>query len=191
MADRSDVDTLAQLAQFETIGMPTRNLATRTRSEYSRDLRDLLSYLAQQGTTQLDEVRPQALEGYRAELDRRGLKGSTRNRKTHTLKTSSPGWSATNSSRVVLPHDSSLRRQSRRRRATSRRRNTVGYCGPAAIAHVMPQSSRCSCKQICAFPSLPRSRSLMLFSPSALRATSSRWVACVSNAKVGRSSASR
>ena len=54
MADRSTVETLAQaLAQFETIGMPARNLATRTRREYSRDLCELLSYLEQCGTTRL------------------------------------------------------------------------------------------------------------------------------------------
>ncbi len=88
MAGRSTVETLAQaLAQFETIGMPARNLATRTRREYARDLRDVLSYLEQGGSPRLDEVRPRDLEGYLAELDRRGLQGSTRNRKVHTLKT--------------------------------------------------------------------------------------------------------
>ncbi len=88
MVDRSTVETLAQaLAQFETIGMPARSLAVRTRHEYSRDLRDLLSYLEQCGTTQLEEVRSRDLEAYLAELDRRGLQGSTRNRKVHTLKT--------------------------------------------------------------------------------------------------------
>ncbi len=88
MADRSIVETLAQaLGQFETIGMPARNLALRTRREYGRDLRDLLSYFEQGETTRLDEVRPRDLEGYLAELDRRGLQGSTRNRKVHPLKT--------------------------------------------------------------------------------------------------------
>ncbi len=88
MVDRSTVETLTQaLAQFETIGMPARNLATRTRHEYTRDLRDFLSYLEHRGTTRLDEVRAWELEGYLAELDRRGLQGSTRNRKVHTLKT--------------------------------------------------------------------------------------------------------
>ncbi len=44
MADRSTVETLSQaLAQFETIGMPARNLAVRTRREYSRDLRDVIT----------------------------------------------------------------------------------------------------------------------------------------------------
>jgi site-specific recombinase XerD len=82
------VETLAQaLSQFETIGMPARNLAARTRREYSRDLREVLSYLEQGGTTWLDEVRIRDLEGYLADLDRRGLQGSTRNRKVHTIKT--------------------------------------------------------------------------------------------------------
>ena len=88
MAGTITVETLAQaLAQFETIGMPARNPATRTRREYVRDLRDVPSYLEHGGTTRLEEVRPRDLEGYLAELDRRGLQGSTRNRKTHTIKT--------------------------------------------------------------------------------------------------------
>ena len=88
MEGRSSVETLTQaLALFETVGMPARNLALRTRREYTRDLRDLLNYLERRGISRLDEVRPQELEGYLAELDRRGLQGSTRNRKVHTLKT--------------------------------------------------------------------------------------------------------
>ena len=44
MADRSIVETFAQaLGQFETIGMPARNLASRTRREYARDLRDVVT----------------------------------------------------------------------------------------------------------------------------------------------------
>ena len=43
--------------------------------------------VAATGTTRLDEVRLRELERYLAELDRRGLQGSTRNRKVHTLKT--------------------------------------------------------------------------------------------------------
>ena len=88
MDSRSNVETLAQaLAQFETIGMPARNLATRTRREYSRDLWDVLNYLEQGGTTRLVEVKVRDLEIYLADLDRRGLQGSTRNRKVHTIKT--------------------------------------------------------------------------------------------------------
>ena len=88
MEGTSSVETFIQaLALFETIGMPARNLALRTRREYARDLRELLSYLEHHGITRLDEVRSRALEGYLAELDRRGLQDSTRNRKVHTLKT--------------------------------------------------------------------------------------------------------
>ncbi|MDP9316919.1 MAG: tyrosine-type recombinase/integrase [Chloroflexota bacterium] len=88
MEGGSSVGTVTQaLELFETVGMPARNLATRTRCEYARDLRDLLTYLECRGISHLEAVRPQELEGYLAELDRRGLEGSTRNRKTHTLKT--------------------------------------------------------------------------------------------------------
>ncbi|HSH81337.1 MAG TPA: tyrosine-type recombinase/integrase [Herpetosiphonaceae bacterium] len=88
MEDRSIVEALAQaLGRFELIGMPARNLAARTRREYARDLRDVLSYLKQGGATRPAEVRLRDLEGYLADLDRRGLQGSTRNRKVHTLKT--------------------------------------------------------------------------------------------------------
>ena len=88
MVDRSIVETLAQaLGQFETIGMPARNLAFRTRREYAHDLRDLLSYLEHRGITRLNEVQSRELQGFLAELDRRGLQGSTRNRMVRTLKT--------------------------------------------------------------------------------------------------------
>ena len=90
MAEQSTVETLAQaLAQFEMIGMHARNLATRTRSEYGRDLRDLLSYLEQRSITRLDEVRPHVLEAYLAELDRRGLRcGTLLSRRAQRGKTS-------------------------------------------------------------------------------------------------------
>ena len=88
MPEHDHVATLAQaVALFETVGMPARNLAARTRREYTHDLHDLLAYLEQHGTTRLETVSLRDLEGYLAELDRRGLKGSSRNRKTHTLKT--------------------------------------------------------------------------------------------------------
>ena len=45
------------LMTFETVGMPARNFAVRTRREYSRDLRELLDYLATCGITDVDMVR--------------------------------------------------------------------------------------------------------------------------------------
>ena len=77
---------LDALMTFETVGMPARNFAVRTRREYSRDLRELLDSLATYGITDVETVRLPHLESYLAELDRRGLQGSSRNRKTHTIK---------------------------------------------------------------------------------------------------------
>jgi site-specific recombinase XerD len=72
---------------FETVGMPARNLSSRTRTEYSNDLADLLSFLEARGTTMLAGVSLPHLEEYQADLDHRGQKPSTRNRKTHSIKT--------------------------------------------------------------------------------------------------------
>jgi site-specific recombinase XerD len=79
--------TLAQgIALFETVGMPARNLADRTRQEYIKDLADLTVFLAQQGITKLADIDHQALERYQAEMDRRSYQASTRNRKTYAIK---------------------------------------------------------------------------------------------------------
>lgn len=86
--ENGDVETLDQaVALFEVVGMPSRNLAARTRTEYGNDLRDLVRFLAGQGITKLADVALPHLEGYMAHLDRRGHKPATRNRKTHTIKT--------------------------------------------------------------------------------------------------------
>ncbi len=81
------VETLEQaIAAYETVGMPAKNLAARTRHEYANDLRFLATFLAERGITRLDQVGLRELERYLAELDRQGLKGSSRNRKTHAIK---------------------------------------------------------------------------------------------------------
>ncbi|HZB95788.1 MAG TPA: tyrosine-type recombinase/integrase [Herpetosiphonaceae bacterium] len=82
------VETFDQaVTVFETVGMPAKNLAARTRREYASDLRDLVAFLTEHEITHLAMVGLRDLEAYLAELDRRGLKGSSRNRKTHTIKT--------------------------------------------------------------------------------------------------------
>lgn len=82
------VETVRQaVALFETVGMPARNLSARTRKEYSNDLGDLAHFLEARGTSRLIEVALPHLEEYQADLDRRGQKPSTRNRKTHSIKT--------------------------------------------------------------------------------------------------------
>lgn len=75
------------VALFVTVGMPARNLAARTRQEYRNDLDDLVMFLEQRGVTGLDQVGLQDLESYQAEMDRRGYKASTRERKTYAIKT--------------------------------------------------------------------------------------------------------
>lgn len=83
----SQIETLQQgLAYFETVGMPARDLAARTREEYSEDLSDLIEFLNKRGTTKLSEVGLRDLENYQAEMDRRGYKSSTRERKTYAIK---------------------------------------------------------------------------------------------------------
>ena len=87
MQEIGPVETLAQaIAAFETVGMPAKNFAARTRGDYANDLRFLARYLAERGITRLDQIGLRELEGYLAALDRRGLKGSSRNRKTHAIK---------------------------------------------------------------------------------------------------------
>ncbi len=81
------VTTLEQgLALFETVGMPARNLSARTRREYKNDLEDLVAFLAQRGVTEINNVGLGDLESYQAEMDRRGRKPSTRQRKTYAIK---------------------------------------------------------------------------------------------------------
>ena len=81
------VTTLEQaLALFETVGMPARNLPARTRREYRNDLADLVAFLARRGVTKINTVSLGDLESYQAEMDRRGYKPSTRQRKTYAIK---------------------------------------------------------------------------------------------------------
>jgi site-specific recombinase XerD len=74
------------LAFFETVGMPARDLAARTRQEYTNDLTDLIKFLTKRGVTRLKQVSLQDLENYQAEMDRRGYQASTRERKSYAIK---------------------------------------------------------------------------------------------------------
>ena len=87
MQEIGQVETLEQaIAAYTTVGMPAKNLAERTRREYANDLRFLAAFLVEQGITRLEQVGLRELQSYLAELDRQGLKGSSRNRKTHAIK---------------------------------------------------------------------------------------------------------
>lgn len=75
------------LNEFVTVYMPAKNLARRTREEYTKDLRDLIRFLEQQHLSEWQAIDLRTLERYQAELDRRQLKASSRNRKTYAIKT--------------------------------------------------------------------------------------------------------
>ncbi|MFL5626087.1 MAG: site-specific integrase, partial [Ktedonobacteraceae bacterium] len=69
-----------------TDGMPARNLSPETRKNYRHDLVDLLAFLKDRGASNLIDISLRHLEAYQAEMDRRGYSASTRNRKTHSIK---------------------------------------------------------------------------------------------------------
>ncbi len=74
------------LAAYECIYMPSRNFSPKTRCSYADDLRELIGRLEQGGCNELSDVSLSALETYLAYLDRKGLAGATRRRKTYACK---------------------------------------------------------------------------------------------------------
>ena len=108
-----DITLQQALEQFQTIYLPSRNFAIRTRQEYSNDLADLLRFLRAIGITGVGDVGLSHLEGYLAELDRRGYAGSTRKRKTITMRTffsflQREGFVANDVARRLIPPFSEL-----------------------------------------------------------------------------------
>lgn len=74
------------LAHYQTIYMPSRNWAQKTRVNYRNDLADLIRFLKKRGKTDPNGVDLQDLKAYMAQLDRRGCTGTTRRRKTSSIK---------------------------------------------------------------------------------------------------------
>lgn len=74
------------LALFTSVGMAARNYSAPTRQNYGSDLRALLAFLHSRGIEAVGEVDLPHLESYQAEMDRRGYRPSSRNRKTHSIK---------------------------------------------------------------------------------------------------------
>jgi site-specific recombinase XerD len=72
--------------EYKNIYLPARNLAERTREEYTNDLVDLVEFLEKAGIKRVGDVGLIHLERYLAELDRRGYAGSTRKRKTAVIR---------------------------------------------------------------------------------------------------------
>jgi len=83
---RKQLSLLAGLVEFETVYMPARDLASRTRGEYKRDILGLVEFLETRGIGYWYEVGLPDLQAYLADLDRQKAKPSTRKRKTYSIK---------------------------------------------------------------------------------------------------------
>lgn len=86
-ATPTSISLSAGLLEFVGVYMPARDLASKTREEYERDVQGLVDYLSGLGLQYWDEVELKHLQGYLAELDKKKLTASTRNRKTYSIKT--------------------------------------------------------------------------------------------------------
>jgi integrase/recombinase XerD len=87
LGEHMDITTLEQAVElFARDGMPARNLAKHTRTNYLHDLTDLVQFLASRGVTRIADVSLRHLQAYQAEMDRRGYSSSTRNRKTQSIR---------------------------------------------------------------------------------------------------------
>lgn len=88
LATQDNLLTLdAGLTHFRAVYMPARNYSKRTREEYESDLSDLISFLTARNIGSWQVVGLRDLQSYLADLDRRGLAPSSRNRKTYSTKT--------------------------------------------------------------------------------------------------------
>jgi site-specific recombinase XerD len=77
----------AGLEQFAQIYMPARNFSIRTRQEYESDLSDLAEFLKGRQILTWSVVGLRDLQHFMADLDRKKLAPSSRNRKTYAIKT--------------------------------------------------------------------------------------------------------
>src|SRR5687767_10351912 len=79
--------TLRQaLNDFRTVYLAFRNYASRSREEYINDVEDLISFLERNGSSQVGDLGIPQIDRYLAELDQRGLAGSTRKRKAISIR---------------------------------------------------------------------------------------------------------
>lgn len=75
------------LTHYQELFLTARNLAQRSRHEYSTDIRELVAYLEEEcSLDRPDQIERKHLEEYLAELDRLGLAGSTRRRKVASIR---------------------------------------------------------------------------------------------------------
>jgi site-specific recombinase XerD len=74
------------LQEYQQTYLPARNLAPRSRREYTTDLTELVDFLLQRGIRETCHVALAHLNAYLAFLDQRNLSGYTRRRKVSSIK---------------------------------------------------------------------------------------------------------
>ena len=81
-----DITLRQALDEYKEVFMASRNFAERTRVEYFNDLEDLIQFLEQLGIKEVKNIELPQLVRYLAELDHRGLAGTTRKRKVVSIR---------------------------------------------------------------------------------------------------------
>jgi site-specific recombinase XerD len=81
-----DITLRQALDDFKSVYLASRNYAVRSREEYINDLEDLIGFLEKSGFSKAGELGVPQIDRYLAELDRRGLAGSTRKRKAISVR---------------------------------------------------------------------------------------------------------
>jgi site-specific recombinase XerD len=93
---------------YETVYMPSRNLAPRTRVEYRTDLEQLITFLKETGVSNPTRVGSIHLQAFLAHLDGKGLTGFIRRRKAATIRgffgfLAATGYLSRNPSERLIP----------------------------------------------------------------------------------------
>ncbi len=87
LGNRAEELTLDRALQlFQTVYMPSRNFAEKTRRSYKTDLAQLIAFLKSCGVNRLQDVGLANLRSFLADLDAKGLTGVTRRRKVAAIR---------------------------------------------------------------------------------------------------------
>lgn len=87
LAEIGTVESLEQaLILYKEFGMRAASKSRKTQAEYSKVIADLVAFLGGSGITRPAQVGLAHLRIYQADLEKRGYRASTRNRKTYAIK---------------------------------------------------------------------------------------------------------
>jgi integrase/recombinase XerD len=81
-----DISSKQAVEEYKDIYMAFRNFSPRTRVEYANDIEDMVKYLDGVGVHSTKDINLSHLMHYLAELEKRGFAGSTRKRKTISIR---------------------------------------------------------------------------------------------------------